>query len=219
MHADFPLEQTRRKVVLERVRVGQGPRLRQHLARSQKDFVDAASRQTGLEERHRACLAGIPVLVETSADVIDDTPGRDHVLIDEFGVLSRLVVLIGDIAAANDRDAVVYRERLVVHPPIQQVEVHQETQHSGTVPRERVEDANLNALVIVEHGQAVIAAQGERIIHQQTHTDTPACRLDQAQCDQVAADVIANQVTLDVDTQLGRVDQGEAGTECLTTGP
>ena len=97
-----------------------------------------------------------------------------------------------------------------MHAPIEDVEVRDEADQPGTAPWKRVEDANLDVDVIVQAPEPGIDWLRQGIVHQQPDPRAPVRGLDELERNQVSAQVVADQVALDVDTALGLVDETQA---------
>jgi hypothetical protein len=67
--------------------------------------------------------------------------------------------------------------------------------------------------VVIQAQQAGIDWFGQCVIHEQPYSNAAVSCLDKPERDEVATQVIANKVTLDIDASLGLLDEPEAQTE------
>ena len=98
--------------------------------------------------REDRCLGGngvgtVPVVVEARRCLPRSRAGGEHVEVVVVGVLPRGEILVGEIAATDDRHLVVEGHRLVVHPAIDPLEVDEAAEHPADVAAERIEEADI----------------------------------------------------------------------------
>ena len=156
-----------------------------------------------VEDADRYGFLGIPVFIEPIRDIVDHGTDRGDILVEKLARYAGLVILIREISPADDGHLVVDGKRLVVHAPVQDIEVRDKADQPGAAPRKGIEYANLDVDVVVQAQEARIDGLGQGVVHEQSHPDTAICSLDQLERDEIATQVIADQVTLDIDAPLG----------------
>jgi hypothetical protein len=126
-----------------------------------------------------------------------------------------LVVLVGKISSTHDRDSVIDCERLVVHASVENIEVCNKADQSRTSPGERIEHPDFDIDMFIQTQQAAVDGLRQCIVHQEPDPDTAVRCLNELHRDEVATDIILDQVTLDIDAVLGPVDQADSHAQCV----
>ncbi len=135
-------------------------------------LVESLVRNILVEDTDGDGLLGVPVLVEPVRDVFDDGAYGGDILVEKFARHARLVILVCEIAAADDGHLVVDRKRLVVHAAVKNIEVRNEADEPRAASRERIEYPDFDIDVVIEAQQAGIDRFRKRIVHQEAHPDT-----------------------------------------------
>ena len=203
----LPVEQCLHEHTIQSRQEGVFPVLFEVAAARGDGLVDLLVGEIFVEYADWNRFPGVPVFVEAVRYIIDHGTDRDEVLVEELAGTTGLVVLVCQVTAADDRDLIVDRERLVMHAPIENIEIGDEADQPGTTARKRIEDTNFDFHVVIETQQATVYGLRQRIVHQQPDANTTVGSLDELQGDQIATEVVANQVTLDVDTAFCALDQ------------
>ena len=79
-------------------------------------------------------MHAVPVGVELAADLLDDGARQRDVEIGEVRLVGGTEILVADVAAADDRDAVVRDPRLVVHAAVQMLPRIRNSELFGSSP-------------------------------------------------------------------------------------
>ncbi|OQA07206.1 MAG: hypothetical protein BWY66_01489 [bacterium ADurb.Bin374] len=112
----------------------------------------------------------LPVVLEQLADIIDDGAGHHHVGVAPTEVLDLAFrVFRGHVHAADDRNAFVNNQHLLVRPIIRLQRISQK----------RVVDQHLDAAVLHAPDDALAATEGEGIVDDDAHVDTVLHACDQ----------------------------------------
>ena len=101
-----------------------------------------------------------------------DRSHRDDVEVEEVGPLRMLVVLGADVATAGDGDRIVRDEQLVVHAPVDAIDVADRRQQTHREPRasvrEGIEETHLDVGMRRVPGDALVLAAGVEVVDQQS---------------------------------------------------
>jgi hypothetical protein len=164
------------------------------------------------ERRDRVRRRTVPVQVERGRHVAHDRPDRDDVEVGELDALARAVVLVADVAAADDRDLVVGRERLVVHAPVDALEVGDEVERARVAVHERVVETHLDVGMRVDRGEARVLSRGGDVVEQKAHAHAARGRAPQRLEHQRAGLVVVPDVVLHVERAVRRLrEEGARG--------
>ena len=110
-------------------------------------------------------------------------------------------------------DLAVHGERLVVHAPVQPLELREEGESPRAALRERVVQANLDVRVGVERGENGIESPRVQVVEQQAHAHAALRRAPQRLEEQQAGLVAVPDVVLRVDRPLRLGGEQHAGSE------
>ena len=96
--------------------------------------VEACEQPAGVLEvlAHERALDG--AIGGLRADVSGDRSHGQHIEVDKYRVGFEFKVLIGNVAAADHADRMVYRERLVVHAAVGAPEIANKIQETDAAP-------------------------------------------------------------------------------------
>ena len=158
----------------------------------------------------------VQALVSGEID-LDDTNNREQVFVEKFTVVTGLEVFVREISAADDCDLVIDCERLVVHSPVKNIKVGDKTHEAGATPRKRIEYPNFDVDVIVNGYEARIDFLSQGVVHEQSYPYTAICGFYQPEGDKVAAQIIANQVALNVDAFFCCINKPDPHRQCVET--
>ena len=115
-------------------------------------------------ERWNWCrVPTVPIEIEHRRDFLNDGPGGEHVHIGKVDVIAVCEILRSDIAATDNCDLIVRRDRLVVHARIDATEVG-EFCCARAANTERIEDSNLEIRVRVECGHAGVVTHSQYVV-------------------------------------------------------
>ena len=98
---------------------------------------------------------------------------RQHVEVDEIGLLGAHEVLAGDVATTDHRHRAVGQQQLVVHAPADTPEIAgrgDEAHHRALArSRERIEQPHLDPGLVRKAEQQFVLARGIHVVEQQAH--------------------------------------------------
>jgi hypothetical protein len=115
----------------------------------------------------------VPVFVEGMGYLGGDWPHGQHIEVDKHSVCFELKVLIGDIAAADDADRIVYRKRFIVHTPVRLTELADKVECIYAAPGNGIEYSDLDIGVLIHQQKTAIGNGGKYVIQQETDPNAP----------------------------------------------
>jgi hypothetical protein len=172
----------------------------------------------GLDDRHdRVGEGAVPVAVEHLRQLAHDRPRRDHVHVDEVGLGAAHEVLVGQVAAAGHREAVVGDEQLVVHPEVDAAELVRRRDDAAegrpAARGQRVEQAHLDVGNRGEAAKQLVLAAGVEVVDEQADAHAAPRRVAQLAQELQADAVVGQLVVLGVERALGAPRQCQPGIE------
>ena len=112
------------EILVDRVGVVGGGDL---LAQAGQDGIEIGGAIGALDDGcDRHGRGAVPVSVEYPRQIADNRPDRQHIQIAKIGDGVHAIVVVADIAAANDRRRIVGHHQLVVHAAVDPAEVDKE---------------------------------------------------------------------------------------------
>ena len=198
---------------LQRADVCDSCRLLQDLFRSGDHFAHRRGARAAEDRIGGARRFALPIPLEVSGDVAHDRTDRHHVEIDERHCLVRIEVFVADVAAADDRNLAVDRERLVVHAAVEAREVGEVLQRTPATQPERVEQPHLDVRVRRERRQECVETGGVVVVEQQPDAHAAIGRAAHRREQQRAGNVVAPDVVLEIERALRGIREQHAGSE------
>ena len=167
-----------------------------------------------IDRLNRNHLGRVPEFVEYAGQMLHDGTHGHHIVVTELRIRVDLKVLIADVAAADERDRIVGHQELIMHPIVEPVLVEQEfcAAHNPVVSpvSERIEHADLDALLRRQRGDLFIAGDGFSVIQDDPDADAPVGGPQQRRRDDESRLVSAENVVLQVQRMPSRIDQLDA---------
>ena len=187
------------------------------LAQAGQDGIEIGGAIGALDDgRDRHGRGAVPVSVEYPRQIADDRPDRQHVQIAKIGDGVHAVVVVADIAAADDRRRIVGDHQLVVHAAVEPAEVDKEVEPRPPPVAGRVEQSDLDIGMGVEGGFDRIAGLVVvGIVDEEPHPHPAIGRLHHPVDDDPAGRIAVPDVVLHVEASLGQVGQRQADDEGL----
>lgn len=150
----------------------------------------------------------IPEAVEIGACLRHYRTGHQQVQVDEVDAVLGAEVFVAEVAATDQRDAVVRDPALVVHAMVEPAEAGAEfpgPAEPAAATRHRVVQPHLDACVGIERGEGGVLAAGIEVVHEDAHAHAAIGRLQRPQGDQPASEVVVPDVGLDIEAARGRL--------------
>ena len=187
------------------------------LAQAGQDGIEIGGAIGALDDgRDRHRRGAVPVSLEDPRQIADDRSDRQHVQIAEIGDGVHAVVVVADIAAADDRRRIVGDHQLVVHAAVEPAEVDKEVEPRPPPVAGRVEQSDFDIGMGVEGGFDRIAGLVVvGIVDEEPHPDPAIGRLHHPVDDDPAGRIAVPDVVLHVETALGQVGQRQTDDEGL----
>ena len=201
------------EILVDRVGVVGGGDL---LAQAGQDGIEIGGAIGALDDGcDRHGRGAVPVSVEYPRQIADNRPDRQHIQIAKIGDGVHAIVVVADIAAADDRRRIVGHHQLVVHAAVDPAEVDKEVEPGPPPVAGRVEQTDLDIGVGVEGGFDRIAGLVVGIVDEEPHPDPAIGRPHHPVDDDPAGRIAVPDVVLHVETSLGQVGQRQAYDEGL----